>query len=150
VEHEANVILVTGVLCVMVAVLGFLAAANSFTLSKKHFYYHHANQLFNLVQVLVSAALLITSAVLSKYQDYYKVDLIFRDWPVLTNQLLACLSIVLTFLSWFSIKQEHFTLMRPTTSLNLLVMLAIGCISCQIYQDANQYEQSFDCLQAMQ
>lgn len=67
VEHEANVILVTGVLCVMVAVLGFLAAANSFTLSKKHFYYHHANQLFNLVQVLVSAALLITSAVLSKY-----------------------------------------------------------------------------------
>lgn len=82
-EHEQNKLIVTGVLCILVSILTLSAAANSFTLSKKYFYYHHSNQLLNMVQVLVAAAILMTSAVLAKYQDYYRVDQTFRDWPIL-------------------------------------------------------------------
>lgn len=150
VEKEVAIYIVTGVLCLLGTIMILITAVNSFYFSKKPFMYHHANQLLHMVQVLIACIAICCAYVLSKYDEYYKVEEIYREWPIHTIVSLAGFSIAFSLLSWFLIVTEKFELMRIVTSLNLLIMMAIGVISFFVISDSTQYQEKFDCYSAMQ
>lgn len=143
------ILTVIGILSILSSFVALLLAQNSFGLSKKHFYTHHANQIFNLITVLLSCCIIFSCLKCQSFRLYYQVEDYIRQWPITYAFYASFFLIFSTFLSWLSIKRDNLRAMRASSAFILLFVLSIGLMSFFISSDTALYTSKYDCYQAM-
>jgi hypothetical protein len=148
-KHWKMILIFEGLLSLFSSLIYLTLSINSFSLSKKLEYYHMSNQFMNLIQVVFSCAILILVRITWTYSSFYLLDESMRDWPVNGVNACACIILISTFVSFYSINKDNINLMRAIGSLQIIIFFLMFLFACFIQYDINHYAKNFNCYEAM-